>query len=138
MENWEVRWNKPHDTHRSLSPSRKPLKLLLRWLASAAALFLVTLAVPGITVAPWTTLFVAALALGLVNALIGPVVRLLALPVRVLTLGLFSLVINAALFGLAAWFVDGFEIESVTALVVGSLAYGLAAWLVQSVLGVRN
>lgn len=114
------------------------MKLLLRWAASAAALFAVTYFVPGITVAPWTTLFVAALAIGLVNALIGPVVRLLALPVRVLTLGLFSLVINAALFGLAAWFVDGFEIDTLTALAIGSVAYGLAAWLIQSVLGVRK
>lgn len=114
------------------------MKLFLRWLASAAALFAVTRVVPGITVAPWTTLFVAALALGLVNALLGPVVRLLALPVRVLTLGLFSLVINATLFGLAAWLVDGFEIASATALFVGSVAYGLAAWLVQTLLGAKR
>ena len=114
------------------------MKLTLRWLASAATLLLVTYVVPGITVAPWTTALVAALALGLVNALIGPVVRLLSLPLRVLTLGLFSLVISAALFGLAAWFVDGFEIANATALVAGSLAYGVAAWVIQSVLGVRK
>jgi putative membrane protein len=113
------------------------MKLLLRWLASAAALFAVATFVPGITVTPWTTLFVAALVLGLVSALIGPVVRFLSLPIRMLTLGLFSLVINAALFGLAAWLVDGFEIETATALFVGSVAYGLATWLVQTVFGVR-
>lgn len=114
------------------------MKLIFRWLASTAALVAVTFLVPGITISSWGTAFMAALAIGLVNALVGPVVRFFSLPLRVLTLGLFSLVISAALFGLAAWFVDGFEIAGLQALFLGSLAYGVAAWLVQTVLGVRR
>ncbi len=114
------------------------MKLLLRWLASAAALFLVAYLVPGVTAEGAGTALLAALAIGLVNATIGALVRLITLPVRWLTLGLFTLVINAAMFALAAFFVDGFGVESATAAFVGALAYGILAWVIQSVVGVRD
>lgn len=113
------------------------MTLLLRWLASAAALLLVTQLVPGIVVTGWGTAFVAALMLGLVNGVLKPVLKLLSLPIRLLTLGLFSLVINAVLFGLAAYLVPGFEVEGIGAVFLGAIAYGLLGWLIQSLLGSR-
>jgi putative membrane protein len=114
------------------------MSLLLRWLASVGALLLVAAFVPGIVIDDVPTAFVAALVLGVVNGVLGPVVRLLALPIRLLTLGLFSLVINAALFALAALLVPGFRAEGVVAAFVGALAYGLLAGLIQGLFGVRK
>ena len=114
------------------------MKTLLRWAASAAALLAVAYLVPGITILSIQTAFIAALVLGLVNGLIGPIVKLLALPLRILTLGLFSLVINAALFALAAYLVPGFEAEGAGPVFIGAIAYGLISWLIQSVLGVKK
>ena len=111
------------------------MKLLLRWVASALALLLVAYLIPGITIATWGTAFVAALVLGLVNAFIGPVVKFITTPIRWITLGLFTLVINAALFALAAWFVDGFEAEGALAVFLGAILYGIAAGVLGSILG---
>ena len=111
------------------------LKAILRWLASAAALLLVAALVPGLSVDSFTTALLAAVVLGLVNGVLGPVLRLLSLPIRLLTLGLFSLVINAALFALAAYLVPGFEADGLGAVFVGAIAYGLLSWLIQGLLG---
>ena len=114
------------------------MKLLVRWLASAAALLAVPYLVPGVSVDGFVTALLAALVIGLINATIGAVVRLITTPIRWLTLGLFTLVINAVLFWLATRFVDGFTVEGATAALVGALVYGVLAWVVQSVVGVRN
>lgn len=114
------------------------MKLIVRWLASAAALLLVAYLVPGVIVAGFGTALIASLAIGLINATIGAVVRLITTPIRWLTLGLFTLVINAALFWLATAFVDGFGVDSAMGAFVGALAYGVLAWVIQSVVGVRK
>jgi len=80
------------------------MKLLVRWLISALALFVAALVVPGITVSgsAWIAYAVMALVLGLVNAFIRPLLRLLTCPLIILTLGLFTLVINALMLLLAS------------------------------------
>ena len=114
------------------------MSLLLRWVASAVALLLVAFLVPGIVLDGVGAAFVAALVLGLINATIKPVVKLLTLPIRLLTLGLFTLVINAVLFALAAWLVPGFSATGIGAVFVGALAYGLLTWAIGSVIGARK
>ena len=114
------------------------MKLLLRWLASALALLLVAYLLPGITVAGWGTAFIGALVIGLVNAIIGPVVKLFTTPIRWLTLGLFTLVINAVLFYLAAYLVPGFEASGAVDVFLGALLYGIAASVLQSLLGAKG
>ena len=86
------------------------MRLLLRWLVSAVALMLVAYYVPGIGVASLNTALVAALLLGLINALIRPIILVLTLPVNILTLGLFTLIINALLFWAVATIVKGFSV----------------------------
>jgi putative membrane protein len=114
------------------------MSLLLRWIGSALALLLVAYLLPGLTVASFTTALVAAVVLGLVNAIIGPVLRFFSIPLRLLTLGLFSLVINAVLFGLAAWLVDGFDADGPVTVFLGAVLYGIASWGIQSVLGANK
>jgi putative membrane protein len=86
------------------------MKLLLRWLLNAVGLWMATVIIPGVAVSGWQPLLAAALLLGLVNALVRPVLVLLTLPITLLTLGLFLVVINACMLLLVAWLVPGFSI----------------------------
>lgn len=108
--------------------------LLLRWLLNALALLAVAYLYPGVRVESFFTAVVAALALGLANALIRPILVLLTLPVTIITLGLFLFVINAALFWLVAQIVTGFAVQGFLAALVGSILYSLitlvVSWLV--------
>ena len=106
--------------------------LLLRWVMSAAALFVVAYFVPGVSVTGLTSALVAAAAIGLINATLGAVIKFLALPVRILTLGLASLVINGLMLMLAAALVPGFRVSGFWAAVLGSIVLsivtGIGGW----------
>jgi len=114
------------------------MKLLIRWLISAAAIFAVPYIVPGVTVANIYTAIIAAAIIGLINVLIRPVLLLLTLPITVLTLGLFTLVINALLFWFASTIVKGFNVEGFVAAFLGALAFWLIAWIGNSVAGTKK
>lgn len=105
------------------------MKLIGRWCLSALTLLLLSHYVPGIAVSDITTAFVAALVLGLLNALVRPLVVLLTLPVTIVTLGLFLLVINAAFFALAAALVPQFWVMGTLPALVGALAMSVSALL---------
>lgn len=87
------------------------MKLILRWFINAAALILVANIVPGFHVASFYYALVAALVIGLLNAVIRPILLLLTLPVTIVTLGLFTFVINALLLLFASSFLEGFDIS---------------------------
>jgi len=87
---------------RPASAILRAVKIVVRWLLLAAALLLVAHLYPGVQVANFTAAMIAALVLGLLNALLRPILVLLTLPVTVLTLGLFLFVINALMFYFAA------------------------------------
>ena len=114
------------------------LSLIARWIINAAALLLVAYLYPGVTVASFWAAMLAALVLGLVNALIRPLLVLLTLPVTVLTLGLFLLVINAAMLLLAAWIARqvgiGFHVDGFGAALLGSLVISLVSFLLSLLL----
>ena len=108
--------------------------LLLRWLLSALALLAVAYLYPGVRVDSFFAAAMAALVLGLVNAVIRPILVILTLPVTIITLGLFLFVINALLFWLVSEIVKGFTVHGFLAALVGSLLYSLitlaVSWLV--------
>lgn len=106
------------------------LQLLLRWAISALSVYAAAYIVPGVRVANTWTAFIAALVIGLVNALIRPLILLLTLPVNILTLGLFTLVINALMFWFASSIVKGFDVADFQAAFFGALVYWLVSWLV--------
>ncbi len=89
----------------------------------AAALLLVAWLYPGVAVTTFGAAMLAAFVLGLLNTLLRPVLVLLTLPVTLLTLGLFLFVINAAMFWLAARWLDGFAVSGFGAALIGSLIY---------------
>ncbi|HUP98465.1 MAG TPA: phage holin family protein [Usitatibacter sp.] len=105
------------------------LTLIARWILNAAALLLVAYLYPGVQVESFTAAVIAALVLGLVNAVVRPLLVLLTLPVTILTLGLFLFVINALLFWLVAEIVPGFRVSGFVAALVGSVLFSLVTLL---------
>jgi len=106
------------------------VQLLLNWLLSALAIFIVAKLVPGFLVDSFTTALIVALVLGILNALIKPIIVILTLPINILTLGLFTLVINAFLIWLAAQFVKGFTIEGFIPAIIAAILL----WIINMVL----
>lgn len=104
------------------------MKLLLRWLISAVALLLIAYYVPGVRVGGIYPALVAALILGLINALIRPLAIVLTLPITIVTLGLFTLVINALLFWFSATIVKGFYVAGFWPAFWGALIMSLVGW----------
>ncbi|MFA5188926.1 MAG: phage holin family protein [Patescibacteria group bacterium] len=103
--------------------------LLLRWLINALAILGIAYYVPGVSVSGFYAALIAALILGIVNALLRPILILLTLPVNVLTLGLFTLIINAFLFWFASTIVKGFSVADFTAAFWGALIMWLVSWV---------
>lgn len=110
------------------------LNLLLVWLVNALCLLGVAQVLPGVQVVSFSTALIAALVLGLINTFIKPVLALLTLPITLLTLGLFSFVLNALMFGLAAYFLDGFNVEGFWAALIGALLFGVLSWIANAIL----
>src|SRR3954464_9374838 len=99
--------------------------LLIRWLVKGPPLMLVAYLYPGVAVSSFGAALIAALVLGLVNAVIRPILVILTLPVTLLTLGLFLFIINALLFWFVAEVVHGFEVTGFGAALLGSILYSV-------------
>ncbi|NMM79139.1 phage holin family protein, partial [Acidovorax sp. SRB_24] len=99
------------------------MKLIFKWLLSAAALLLVAYLYSGVEVKSFTTALIAAFVIGLFNVVLRPVLVVLTLPVTIVTLGLFLFVINALMFWAAAGVLDGFHVRGFGAALLGSLMY---------------
>lgn len=108
------------------------MRMLITWLINALALLILPYIIPTIQIRSFGTALVAAVVLGLINALIRPLLVLLTLPVTVITLGLFIFVINALLFQFAAWMLKGFEVAGFWSAFFGSILYSLISWLLAS------
>ena len=110
-------------------------RFIIRALIAALGLWLASEIVPGIA-APggWTSLLIAAVLLGVVNAIVRPVVFVLTLPLTV-TLGLFLLVVNAAMLGLVGWMLKGFVVDGLWAGIFGSVVVGVVSWLGHLLIG---
>ena len=111
---------------------RRPL--LLVWLVNALSLLALPYVFPWVKVDSFTAALIAALVLGLINALIRPLLILLTLPATVLTLGLFIFVINGLLFWWVASFVGGFHVGGFWSAFFGAIVYSLISWLLSSLL----
>ena len=105
------------------------MRFLVHWAIVAAARWVAAAGVPGVTVTTVPALLIAAFVLGLVNALVRPILTILTLPITILTLGLFYLVVNAAAFGLAAAVVPGFSVAGFGSAVIGALLVSLVSWV---------
>ncbi|MFN4117835.1 phage holin family protein [Acidovorax sp.] len=111
------------------------MKILIKWLLSAAALLFVAYVYSGVEVQSFTSALIAAFVIGLFNVVLRPVLVVLTLPVTIVTLGLFLFVINALMFWAAAGVLDGFHVTGFGAALLGSLIYSLLGVLIESALG---
>ncbi len=111
---------------------------VLRLLIVALGLWLASELVPGIVVRGVGTLLGAALLLGIVNAVVRPVLIILTLPATIFTLGLFLLVINAAMLGLVAWMFDNFAIAGFWSALFGAIVVSVTGWLASYFIGPRG
>ena len=108
------------------------MKLLIKWLLSAAALLCVAYLYRGVVVSSFGAAMLAAFVIGLFNMVLRPVLVVLTLPVTVVTLGLFLFVINALMFWAAASVLDGFHVRDFSAALWGSLIYSVLGLLIDS------
>ena len=107
----------------------------VRLLITALGLWVAATIVPGMEIVGWPSLLVSALLLGIVNAVIRPVILILTLPLTVLTLGLFILVVNGISLGVVAWLVPGFQLSGLIAATLGALVVGATSWVASAFVG---
>ncbi len=110
------------------------MHLILRWILNALALLLVTKVVPGIRVDNFYSALVVALVLGILNALVRPILIFLTLPINILTLGLFTLVINALLLWFVSTLVKGFQVAGFAPAFWGALVLWAVSWVTNALL----
>jgi len=108
------------------------MKLILKWLLSAAALLCVAYLYQGVVVSSFGAALLAAFVIGLFNMILRPVLVLLTLPVTLVTLGLFLFVINALMFWSAAGLLAGFQVRGFGAALLGSLIYSVFGIVIDS------
>ena len=105
------------------------MSIIINWLISSFAIVITAYLLPGIHLSGFKAALLTALALGLINAFIKPVLSLLTLPLTVLTLGLFSLVLNALLIMLTAKLVPGFQVQGFLWAVAFSVVLTITNWI---------
>lgn len=109
--------------------------VLVRLAISSIGLWIASALVPGISVDDTGTLLLAALLLGIVNAIVRPIAVLLTIPITILSLGLFLWFVNAGMLGLVAWLLDGFHIAGLGSALLGTVIVGLTGWFANAAIG---
>jgi putative membrane protein len=125
---------KNQNAYHSTSLEEGIVRLLVHWLLSALAVYIVAHIVPGISVSGLTAALIAALVIGLINATLGLLLKVVTFPLTILTLGLFWFVINALMLELASAFVRGFEVRGFLSAFIGSILISLVSWVLQQLL----
>lgn len=112
--------------------------ILIRWLLLAIAIFMAAYMIDGIRVASFTSAVMAAAVLGVLNAFFRPILLILTLPLNILTLGLFTFVINAILLMMASGVIGGFSVDGFGTAFLGALFISIVSWLLTSFINERG
>ena len=112
--------------------------LLIRWIIQAFALGITALIVKGITIRGVSSLFIAALIIGILNAILRPIMLIMTLPLNIMTLGLFTFVINAIMLIIAGQVVPGFNVTGFWAGLVGAMILGLVSFFLNRFIGEKD
>ena len=110
------------------------LRFILQAVVTALGLWLASEVIPGVGVTSTSSLIAAAVLLGVVNALVRPILTFLTFPITLVTLGLFLLVVNAAMIGLVAVLLDGFVVDGLWAGIGAAVVTGAGSWVVGGLL----
>lgn len=108
------------------------IRIIARWVLNALALYIVARILPGIHLSDFGSALIAVLVIGLVNALVKPILFLLTLPVTVLTLGLFTFILNALMLMLASAITPGFKIDGFGTALLGSILLSIVTTILHS------
>lgn len=108
--------------------------ILVRWIIMTLAILFAAYTIDGIRVSGFLSAFAAAAALGILNAVFRPILIILTLPINILTLGLFTFVINALMLKLAAAIIPGFDVYGFWAAVFGALLISIVSWLINTLI----
>ncbi|AFY85148.1 phage holin family protein [Oscillatoria acuminata] len=112
------------------------VSLLITWVITSISLFIISKLPTGVEIDGFNKALISAAVFGILNALIKPILQVLAFPITFLTLGLFSLIINAIIFGLAAWLVTGFRLRwGFWSAIIGTLALSFINSILFAILG---
>ncbi len=106
-----------------------------RILITALGLLIARSIIPGISIPGWTDLLVAALLLGLVNAIVRPILFILTLPLTLVTLGLFLLILNGISLAIVAWLIPGVTVSGLAAATLGALVVSVTGWFANAFIG---
>jgi putative membrane protein len=113
------------------------LNILITWLVTTASLLIISSLPLGVVIEGFPKALLSAAVFGVLNAFLRPILQTLALPITIVTLGLFALVVNAIVFGLAAWLVRGFSLQwGFWSALLGSIALSLINSLLFQLVGV--
>ena len=114
------------------------LRFIIQFLVTAFALWLAAQVVPGVGFSSTTSLLAAAILLGIANSIVRPILTVLTFPLTILTFGLFLLVVNAAVIGLVAVLLGGFEVDGLGAGIGAAIVTGIVSWIAGWFIGGDN
>lgn len=109
------------------------MKIILHWIIISASVFVTSKIIPGVIIDPVYTVLIVGACLTLFNMFIKPIINVLTLPLNIITLGLFSLVINGALFYYLGTFIKGFSVSTFYAAFVGAILVSIINWILNKV-----
>lgn len=108
------------------------MRIILHWVLLSISVFITSKIIPDIIIDPLWVVFIVGACLTLFNMFIKPVIKILTLPINVITLGLFSLVVNGIVFWYMGMFIDGFDVSFQSAL-IGALIISIINWLLKKI-----
>ena len=111
------------------------VRFIVQGVVTGVGLWLASVVVPGVDFTGQWSLILAAVLLGVVNAIVRPIMVVLTFPITVVTLGLFLLVVNAAMIGLTAMFLGGFVVDGLWAGIGAAIVTGVVSWLAGAFIG---
>ena len=103
--------------------------MIARLVLSSLAVGITAYFMDSVTIEPWWVTVIVAVVLGLINSVVRPVVKLLSLPITILTLGLFALVVNGLMVLLCAYFIEGFKVDGLGAAIIFSIILAVVNWI---------
>ncbi len=111
---------------------------LIRWLTNTVVLMAVVVVIPGVQVDRWETVGLAALVLGFFNAFLRPLILFLTLPLHIISLGFFTLIVNAAFFYAISKVVEGFYVKNFSSAFLGALLFSVISFVVNLFVGLKG
>ena len=112
--------------------------IVIRWLTLTGAIIITSYLIDGIVIQGFFSAFFAAAALGVFNAFFRPIAIILTLPINILSLGLFTFIINAVMLKMASGIISGFDVNGFWAAVIGSLIISIISWALNSFINERG